>query len=195
VTDEARRDWEPWGTRAAAQTSSNESSLMASAFSRLSYSAISGGGSAVHLPPPSPAPTQSDRSAPGNQVVTPTNPPSQDPPQNNAPPKPTPPSPNQAPPTLGPAPLPPDPGGSTPQPSPGPTAAPNPTDPFHSHDTPPPSAFVPPAPHGPLGPNDPPGGLLPTGGTPAHSPEPGSMLLLATGLVVAFGELRRRRVL
>jgi PEP-CTERM motif-containing protein len=53
---------------------------------------------------------------------------------------------------------------------------------------------VPPPPNGPLGPNDP-GGVMPTGSAPATTPEPASMVLLATGLVAVFGELRRRGVL
>jgi hypothetical protein len=194
-SDEARHDWEPWVTRESAGANNPDSSLMARGFSQLASSTITGGGSVVHRPSSAPSSAQGNNSDPGDQGED--NPPAHDPPENHTSPTPNPttPTPNH-PPTLGPAPLPPAGGGSTPTTAPGPTAAPNPTDPFHSHDTPPPSAFVPPAPHGPLGPNDPaPGGLLPTGSAPEVAPEPGSMLLLATGLAVAFGELRRRRVL
>jgi len=88
--------------------------------------------------------------------------------------------------------LPPAGGGST-----VPTIAtgPNPTAPFNEQNAPAPAPFVPTPPAGPLSANEQANILLPSEGTPSATPEPASMMLLATGLVVAFGELRRRRVM
>jgi hypothetical protein len=76
-------------------------------------------------------------------------------------------------------------------PTDGPPAAP-PTDPFHDHTNPIPDGFAGPIPTVPLDPGGP-GGKPGPGGTVSPTPEPGSILLIATGLGI-FGVLRRRRL-
>jgi hypothetical protein len=73
---------------------------------------------------------------------------------------------------------------------------PAPTEQFNSQNTPAPAPFVPPPPAGPLNANDPAGTLV--GGavsSASPTPEPASVLLLATGMLAVIGELRRRQVL
>ena len=73
-----------------------------------------------------------------------------------------------------------------------------PTDPFHEHQTPPPDpfhgpGFDPGAPAGHPGSIGGGGGL--GGGKVSAAPEPGSMLLLSTGVLGIFGILRKRRLI
>jgi hypothetical protein len=75
-----------------------------------------------------------------------------------------------------------------------------PTDPFHEHQTPPPDPF-----HGPgFDPGAPAGGPGSIGGGAGKglgggrvsaAPEPGSLLLLSTGLLGILGTLRKRRLI
>ena len=77
---------------------------------------------------------------------------------------------------------------------PMPITAPFPTNPFGPPDAPPVNPFIPPPPSGPLDPGGP-GGGGPPGAGPSATPEPASLLLIGTGLLVLAGELRRRRVI
>jgi hypothetical protein len=193
--DDSRRDWQPWGTAESVRVNVGESSVVLGGLSRLSASSIAGGGSTVRV---SPAAT-----AHANAAVD--NAPAVDPPAAN-PPSPAPPAPRPSgPPSTAPVTtpvavvptLPPGPGGFTPNiPAPADPAppSPDPTDTFHHQDDPAPAPFVPPAPTGPLGPNDP-AATVSTAAVPAATPEPASLMLVATGLVAVVGELRRRRVI
>jgi hypothetical protein len=67
------------------------------------------------------------------------------------------------------------------------------TDPFHEHEAPPPDPFKGP---GGFDPGAPGGGRGPSGGGKVSAtPEPGSILLIGTGLLGIFGVLRQRRAL
>ena len=71
------------------------------------------------------------------------------------------------------------------------------TDPFHEHETPAPDPFVPPTGGGGFDPGRP-GGLGPGaggGGRVAATPEPGSILLVGTGLLGILGVIRKRRLI
>jgi PEP-CTERM motif-containing protein len=76
-----------------------------------------------------------------------------------------------------------------------PAAGPDLIAPFQEQNKPTPAAFLPPAPSGPLSSSDPGGTLAVDSITPSATPEPASMLLIATGLAAIVGELRRRRAM
>jgi len=71
------------------------------------------------------------------------------------------------------------------------------TDPFHEHETPSPAPFSPPSSGGTFDPGRPGGGGIGTGGgvRVSATPEPGSMLLLGTGLLGILGVMRKRRLI
>jgi hypothetical protein len=86
---------------------------------------------------------------------------------------------------------------------PGPAAPPlvapvatvvTPTNPFTGFETGPSDPFQPPPPGGSLDPGGP-GGIGSSSGGTSATPEPASLLLIGTGLLVLAGELRRRRVI
>lgn len=86
---------------------------------------------------------------------------------------------------------------------PGPAAPPlaapvatvvTPTNPFTGFASAPADPFQPPPPGGSLDPGGP-GGIGSSGGGTSATPEPASLLLIGTGLLVLAGELRRRRVI
>jgi PEP-CTERM motif len=193
------RDWQPWGTSSAFRSAGGDGSSAAlGGLSRLVAMSISGGGYAVRAT----AATTSTAATVASAAVVPA-PAVSNPPTPPAAPSPTPPTAHDpAPPsstsavvpTL--APIPAAPGAFT---LPVPPAAsahvtvPAPLDSFHEHNTPPPTPFVPAAPAGTLSSNDPPG-ITVSDAAPSATPEPASMLLLATGLIAVAGELRRRGV-
>jgi|SRR5262245_58754035 len=82
----------------------------------------------------------------------------------------------------------PGPSGATPSEGP-------PTNPFVEHTTPPADPFVPPRPVGSLDPAGPGGTVTAPGAGPAATPEPASLFLIGTGLMVLLTDLRRRRVI
>jgi hypothetical protein len=102
-----------------------------------------------------------------------------------------------------PAPKPPRTGAPGPRPAPAPPiVAPvatviTPTNPFTGFAAGPSDPFQPPPPAGSLDPGGPggPGGVGTSGGGTSATPEPASLLLIGTGLLVLAGELRRRRVI
>lgn len=198
--DLSRQDWQPWGgTTTRSYAANTDSSAVLGGLSQLMSISIAGGASTAHATTPSvtepvvvatspvdappaaaahPDPAPSTPATPPAATVPTTTPPLQHAPQ--------------------PAPVPAG-GGFTPtvQPTVAVVAAvPTPTEQFSSQNTPAPAAFVPPAPTGPLNANDPAGTAVSGNASSASpTPEPASMLLLATGMLAVIGELRRRQVL
>jgi hypothetical protein len=195
VADGSRHEWQPWATGSAFRGPGGaEGSNALGGLSRLMSMSISGGGSSVNTS------ASTTSSANGSGVAVKLEPapsaaaarPAPEPaPSASAPPSGS----NsrtdaavQAPtpmPTA--AQLPPGSGAFTP-----PTGGPHATASFNEQNTPPPPPFMPTPPGGALDSNDP-SGTLATGGSPSPTPEPGSILLLGTGVVGVLAELRRRR--
>lgn len=181
--------WQPWGNTVTTRNGGGDSAAAFHGLSRLMSTSISGGGSSVRPSVPVATPHASaleDKPFPAADPAPTPAPP--------ATPTPGGPTTTVVPPAAGlpAAGLPPAGGGST---APVIAAGPNPTAPFNEQHAPAPTAFVPTPPAGPLSANEQTSLLLPSEGTPSATPEPASMMLLATGLVVALGELRRRRVM
>jgi hypothetical protein len=194
---DSRHEWQPWGTGSAFRRDSAASTSGLGGLSRLMSPSNSGGGSTVNTSTaaqePAPVSGEAEKLQATPQLPSPS--PASAPPSEPGPP--APPASNSKP-----ALVPPAPGGYTPPTRPTvdlspppltPPASP-PTEPFHEHETPPPPPFVPLQPTGPLDTNGP-TATLPTGGTPSPNPEPGSILLLGTGVIALLGALRRRRML
>jgi len=163
-----------------------------------------GGGIATALPKPSHDQQAQDHPAGSLEVVEPH----PGPPSGAAGPNPGDSGSNPTPPNQGPG----TPQGPGTSPNTGPTAgsptapgAPGPsgetpsseppTNPFVEHTTPPADPFVPPRPVGSLDPAGPGGGVTPSDDGPAATPEPASVLLIATGLLFLFTDLRRRHAI
>ena len=179
---ERSNDWQPWGHATNQRSDGGNNASLLSGLSRLSSSTISGGGSAVRPSVETTHVTVASEHADAPSLAAPAA---------------AAPTPRGSATTTIAAALPPGPGGFSPStPTSAAALTPNPTGTFHEQDNPPPTPFVPPPPVGALNANDP-GGSLPVHGssTPSPTPEPASVLLLATGVAAVFGELRRRRVM